>query len=146
MALLAGLKGKENSGQLEELARQLKSVVVRNFEFDAPGMYDIELLRSFRDRIKSSGEWFSLVSVKEGEQFTEIMMRKTADGKPGGLLIIAAEPKEVSVVHLEGTSDLSALGKLSGRVGIPAITQPGRTAAVQARPKTATPAPERKRK
>lgn len=139
LALLAGAKGKVGAEHLDDLVKQLKSVFVRNFEFDAPGMYDMEVLRSLRDKVKSSGQWLSLVSVKEGDGFTEIMMKKTAEGKPGGLLIIAAEPKEVSVVHVDGISDLSALGKLGGIAGIPAVAsagkKPGQAAAPES-PKT----------
>lgn len=136
LAWLAGAKGKAEPGKLEELAEQLKSVVVRSFEFAAPGMYDVELLRSLRDKVKASGQWFSVVSVKEGEGFTEIMMKKSAEGKPGGLLIIAAEPKEVSVVHVEGLSDLSALGRLGGIAGIPAVSSPGKKATRTATPES----------
>ncbi len=128
LALLTGAKGQPDAEPLGDLIGQLKSVFVRSFEFEAPGMYDLEPLRSLRDKVKASGQWSSLVSVKEKDRFTEILMKKSPEGKSGGLLIIAAEPKEVSVVHIEGISDLSALGRLGGIAGIPAVSSAGKKA------------------
>jgi len=61
------------------------------------------------------------VSVREKEEFTEILIRKGADGKADGLLILAAEPKELTLVHIDGVGDLAALAKLGGIAGIPEI-------------------------
>lgn len=133
LSLVAGLGGTGEAGKLGELAKELRSVQVRSFEFDAPGMYDMGLLRSLRDKIKASGEWVSIVSVSESSgasanqasteksSFTEILIKKGSAGSPGGLLILAAEPKEVSVVHVEGTADLSALRKLGALPGVPGV-------------------------
>jgi len=135
LSLVAGVKGKGEAAKLGELARELKSVQVRSFEFEAPGMYDVELVRSLRDKVKASGEWVSIVSVKEKDGFTEILIKKPSGEKTGGLLVIAAEPKEVSIIHVEGVSDLSALGRLGGLAGIPEVAPAGKKAAAPAREK-----------
>lgn len=122
LAMLAGLKPKEGKTGLEDLAKNLKGIQVRSYEFEAPGLYDLEQVRGFRDRVKADGAWVSLISVKRKEGFTEIMVKKGPDGKTAGLLIVAAEPKELSVVHIDGALDLSALGQLRGIPGIPEIS------------------------
>lgn len=136
LSLIAGLRGQAETDKLGELAKKLRSVQVRSFEFDAPGMYDMGLLRTLRDKIKASGEWTSIVSVTESggasaneskserNFFTEILIKRGSAGGPGGLLILAAEPKEVSVVHVEGLSDLSALRNLGALPGLPGLANP----------------------
>jgi hypothetical protein len=121
LGMLSGLTGGEGKN-LGEAAKALKSIQVRSFEFDQSGQYDVEEVRAFRDKVKASGDWVSLVSVKEKGGFTEIMYLKGTDGKSKGMLIVAAEPREVSVVHIDGPLDLSSLGKLGGIMGIPEIT------------------------
>jgi len=121
LGLLSGLAGGEGKN-FGEAAKALKSIQVRSFEFDGSGQYDIEEVRAFRDKVKASGDWVSLVSVKEKGGFTDIMILKGTDGKSKGMLIVAAEPNEVSVVHIDGALDLAALGKLGGIMGIPEIT------------------------
>ncbi len=136
LGMLSGLTGGEGKN-LGEAAKALKSIQVRSFEFDQSGQYDVEEVRTFRDKVKASGDWVSLVSVKEKGGFTEIMILKGTDGKSKGMLIVAAEPREVSVVHIDGPLDLSSLGKLGGIMGIPEITGAPRK-------DTGTPAPSKK--
>jgi hypothetical protein len=37
------------------------------------------------------------------------------------MLILAAEPKELTVVHMDGLADMKELGKLGGKMGVPRI-------------------------
>lgn len=122
LALLTGGKPPEGKAGLEELLKKLKGVHVWNYEFDAPGLYNMDQVRAFRDRIKADGNWVALVTVREKDEFTDILVKRGADGKPAGLLIVAAEPKELSVVHIEGSLDLTDLSKLGGIPGVPAIS------------------------
>jgi len=122
LSLLQGLTGEgKKGGDLGELSKNLKSIQVRSFEFDKPGMYNIDEMRAFRDKIKASGTWVSLITVKEKDGFTDILIEKGTDGKPKGFFIIAAEAEELSVVHIVGALDLGSLGKLSGSFGVPNI-------------------------
>ena len=41
-----------------------------------------------------------------------------------GLAVIAAEPKELTFVHIDGTIDPDTLGKLGGQFGIPNVEMP----------------------
>lgn len=121
LSLLAGTKSKEGGQELAELARNLKGIMVRSFEFDAPGQYDAAQVRALGEKIRSSGNWSPIVSVREKDEFTEILVRKGPDGRADGLLIIAAEPKELTFVHIDGVGDLASLAKLGGLAGIPEI-------------------------
>lgn len=121
LSLLTGTKSKEGGQELAELAKALKGIMVRSFEFDAPGQYDPAQVRALGEKIRSSGNWSPIVSVKEKDEFTEILVRKGPDGRADGLLIIAAEPKELTFVHIDGVGDLASLAKLGGLAGIPEI-------------------------
>ena len=49
-----------------------------------------------------------MVNVKESSESTQIFMLKTG-GTPSGLLVVSAEPKEVTVVEILGSVDLAHL-------------------------------------
>jgi len=121
LSLLASMQPKEAGKDLADLARTLNGIQVRSLEFDSPGQYDLNEVRALGGKIKASGNWVSLITVKEKDEFTEILVRKGADGKADGLLILAAEPKELTLVHIDGVGDLASLAKLGGIAGIPEI-------------------------
>jgi hypothetical protein len=123
LSLLASMQPKEAGKDLAGLARTLKGIQVRSLEFDAPGQYDLNEVRAFGEKIKGSGAWAPMISVREKGEFTEILIRRGADGKPDGLLILAAEPKELTLVHIDGVGDIASLAKLGGLAGIPEIGQ-----------------------
>jgi hypothetical protein len=60
--------------------------------------------------------------VKEAAEISEIYLQPLPNDQIGGLAVISAEPKEVTVVFIEGVLSISDLGKLSGNMGIPNIT------------------------
>lgn len=120
LGMLSGLSAGEGKN-LSEVAKAVKSVQVRSYEFEQKGEYDIGVVQSFRDKVKASGEWVNIIEVKEKGGFTDISYAKGPDGKSKGFLIIAAEPREVTIVYMDGPLDLSALGKLGGVMGIPEI-------------------------
>jgi hypothetical protein len=121
LSLLAGAKTKEGGQDLAELAKTLRGIMVRSFEFDSPCQYDPAQVRALGEKIRSSGAWSPIVSVRQKEEFTEILVRKGPDGRADGLLIIAAEPKELTFVHIDGVGDLASLARLGGLAGIPEI-------------------------
>lgn len=120
LSMLSGVNKGEGKN-LGELAKTVKTVQVRSYEFEQKGEYDLGIVQSFRDKVKASGEWVNIIEVKEKGGFTDISFAKGPDGKSKGLLIIAAEPREVSVVYIDGPLDMSTLGKLGGKMGIPAF-------------------------
>lgn len=80
-------------------------VVVRHYEFDQTGQYADTDLDAIRKQVSN---WPRILSVKEENENVEIYML-SQDGKPAGFLLIAAEPKELTVVHVVGSIDLASL-------------------------------------
>ena len=84
------------------------AVFVRHYEFAAAGAYSDSDLDPLRSQVKRDPNWSPMVNVKESGESTQIFMLKTG-GTPSGLLVVSAEPKEVTVVEILGTGDLAHL-------------------------------------
>ena len=120
MGLIKGFSGLIG-GDLGDVATGLKRVKVYSLEFDKEGMYNLADAENVRAKVKSDAKWLSMVSVKEKGGFTEIMMHKGANGESDGILILVAEPRELTVVNIVGALDMNKLAKLGGNFGIPRI-------------------------
>ena len=109
-----------DDAKIKRIVGKLKSVYVRSFEFAKSGDYSIHDIDSLRDQLKSPG-WSRIVGVRstKGEN-SEIFVKKDGSNV-AGLVIIAAEPKELTVVHIDGPIDLDELSELGGHMGIPKI-------------------------
>jgi hypothetical protein len=107
----------------KDVASKLKGIYIRNFEFAKAGQYKESDLAPLRAYLKAPA-WMKIVDVKEADETSEIWLRSLANGELGGLVIISAELKELSVVFIEGTLRMSDIEKLSGNFGIPEIDVP----------------------
>jgi hypothetical protein len=112
---------KPEEAQVKHVLSGLKGVYVRSFEFDKEGEYTWEDLEAIRSQLRGPG-WSKIVGVvsKRDKEHTEIWL-KTVEGHAGGIVVVAAESKELTVVYINGTIDLDKLSELGGRFGIPKI-------------------------
>jgi hypothetical protein len=109
----------------KELISNLKGIYVRSFEFAAPGEYTEADVESLRSQLTGS-DWAKMVSVRsknDGENVDVYL--KTVNEKILGLVVIAAEPKELTFVNIDGPIDLDSLSSLSGQFGIPKLDLEG---------------------
>jgi len=93
------------SEKLKGSAANLSRILLRHYEFEKSGEYADTDLDAIRKQVSS---WSRILNVKEEHESTEIYML-TKDGKPGGFLLISAEPKELTVIHVVGSIDLASL-------------------------------------
>lgn len=91
--------------KVKDAAVNVTRVVVRHYEFDQAGKYSDSDLDAIRRQVST---WSRIINVKEEHESTEIYML-SQDGKPAGFLLISAEPKELTVVHIAGSIDLASL-------------------------------------
>ena len=118
-----GKDGKDaDAAKLKELLAGLKAITVKTFEFNETGQYRIEDLEPIRAQLRTPG-WTKIVFVQEKDGLTEIYGR-AEQGKMVGFALIAAEAKELTVIAIDGTINLSDLSRLKG-LGIPDIPVPG---------------------
>jgi hypothetical protein len=83
-------------------------VMVRHYEFEKTGQYADTDLDGVRKQVSNGGGWSRVLNVKEEHESTEVYML-SQDGKPAGFLLISAQPKELTVVHVAGSIDLASL-------------------------------------
>ena len=105
---------------VRDMINGLQGIYVRSYEFAKAGEYD----RSLIDRVKSQlgPTWKPLVTVRSKTKENVNIMADMRGDKVPGLVIIAAEPREFTIVSIEGPIDIDRLADLSGQFGIPEIT------------------------
>ena len=131
LQLAAGFLSKEKSDEaaMKDLISGLSGVYVKSFEFDREGIYSDADVESIRRQLKAPG-WTRLVNInsKRNSELVEMYIWRQGE-QPGGLAILVAEPKELTVVNIVGRVDLNKLGALQGLMGIPklpALQTPGK--------------------
>ncbi len=106
----------------KSLVKGLGGIYVRSYEFASEGQYSTADLDAVRAQLKAP-EWVPVVNVrskKPGGDNTQIYFRR-ANNKITGITILAAEPKELTIVHIEGSINPEDIAKLSGQFGIPRL-------------------------
>lgn len=106
-ALAAAPKEAGKVVELQDKLKGVESVHVRTFEFDKEGVYTQADLDPIRTQLKAPG-WSKVISVKEKDETVEVYML-TRDAKAAGFAVLAAEPKELTVVHIVGALKLNDL-------------------------------------
>ncbi len=119
---LSVLSAKDpDQAKVKQMVSGLQGVYIRNFEFKKTGEYTKSDLDQIRDQLKAP-EWQRIVGVDSSTdgEVVEVWVRMES-GKMAGVAILAADPRELTVVNLVGTVELSALSELGGKFGIPKI-------------------------
>ena len=120
LKMATNLIGDDDDKDLS-LVKNLKAIYVRSFEFAMPGQYDRADLAPLRAYVNAH-QWSKIVDVNKAAETSEIYLQPLPNDQIGGLAVISAEPKKVTVVFVEGVLNKNDLGKLSGNMGIPNIT------------------------
>ena len=110
-----------DEAKVKKLIGGLKGIYVRSFEFEKTGEYQDSDVEPVRAQLHTPA-WSRIVgvrSLKSGEN-SEVYL-KTENGKIGGLAILVTEPKQLTIVSIEGTIDPDQLNELGGHFGIPKV-------------------------
>jgi hypothetical protein len=112
--------------QAKKLVSKLKGVYVRSFEFDKDGQYAMSDVDAIRAQLKPP-VWTRIVNVKslKGDN-SEIYIHRNGD-QIAGLMVISAEPRELTIVHIDGQINPEDLNELSGHMGIPELNKSRRS-------------------
>ncbi len=110
-----------DDAKVKKLIGGLKGIYVKSFQFDKAGEYLDSDVEPVRAQLRGPA-WSRIVGVrsqKSGDN-SEVYV-KTENGKIGGLAIVSTEPKELTIVSIEGTIDPDQLSELGGHFGIPKV-------------------------
>ena len=99
-----------------DLARKMNFIVIHTYTYDKPGMYRQEDLDVYRKKL-TDGSWSCAIHVKEKEESTDICSRTGPDHESTEMVIMSAEPKELTFIHMSGRMSLSDLQKMGGKMG-----------------------------
>jgi len=112
-----------------KLVANLKGIYVRSFEFDKEGAYTSEEIESLRSQLHRP-EWSRVVGVRSAAEGDNVdVFFHLENDRMAGIVIIAAEPKELTFVHIDGPLDVDQLADLGGEFGIPKLDQKSLTKA-----------------
>lgn len=116
-----------DEAQIKELVKDLKGVYVKRFEFDADGRYSNADVEPVLKQLRGSG-WSRIVGVTskgEGAQNVEVFIMSDAQ-LIKGIAVVAAQPRELTVVNVIGPIDVDRLSRLQGQFGIPSLELPSK--------------------
>jgi hypothetical protein len=116
---LSGADADERA--VREMIGGLDGIYVRSYEFDKDGEYDRSLIDKVRSQLGPS--WKPLVTVRSKTKENVSIMADMRGERVVGLVIIATEPREFTIVNITGPIDIDRLAELSGQFGIPEISK-----------------------
>jgi hypothetical protein len=111
---MLGLASGDNSG----LMKKLDFVIVRSYEYDKAGDYNMADVEPFTKRLESGG-WSHLVKERSATESTDVCVRIDRENQISELVVIDAEPKELTFVHLKGHLSMKDLMKAGASYGVP---------------------------
>lgn len=110
--------------QAKDLIKSLTGIYVHSYEFDHDGEYDRSVVEKVRAQLGPN--WKPMVTVRSRyKENVDIYLDMRGDNV-AGLLVISAEPRELTLVNLVGPIDLDRLASLEGEFGIPRISKKGK--------------------
>jgi len=105
-----------------DIVSNLQGIYVRSYSFDKEGEYDRGIVTRVRGQLGPA--WKRIVTVKSRtKENVEIYVDVRGDSKiVRGLVIISAEPRELTLVNIVGPVDIEKLSLLEGQFGIPRVS------------------------
>jgi hypothetical protein len=110
-----------DSAAVNGVIQGIRGIYVRSYTFDKPGQYSQQDVKSVEAQLLAPG-WQPIVSthdLKKGNKVDIYVLRN--GNRTDGLAIIAADPRELTIVNIVGSIDLAKLARLQGQFGVPKI-------------------------
>ncbi|HUP45152.1 MAG TPA: DUF4252 domain-containing protein [Thermoanaerobaculia bacterium] len=105
---------------IRDIVHGLEGIYVRAYEFDRDNAYDRRIIDDVRGQLGPT--WKRIVNVtSRGRESVEVYTDVRGDAIRG-LVVIASEPRELTIVNIVGSIDLERLARLEGQFGIPKVT------------------------
>lgn len=117
----------EDQAKVKRLIGGLEGIYVKSYQFASDGEYNVADIDAVRAQLQSPA-WSRIVGVKSGHrsQDVDVYFKITGGGRQiGGVVILATEPRELTIVNIVGTLDPDQLSDLSGQFHIPRMDTKG---------------------
>ncbi len=107
--------------QAKKLIANLKSVYVRSYEFDKAGQYSDADVAEIRAQLQSPA-WNRIVGVRSKREHENAEVYVKSNGNQiTSLVIVAADPDELTFVSIDGAIKPEDLAELGGQFHIPEV-------------------------
>ncbi len=127
LAMAARFVGNDDA-EAKRLMSKMDFVYVRSYEYAKAGGYRMEDVAQFRGRLDES-RWSHVVKNRSATESTDVWMRTDNEGQFSELMVIAAEPTELTFVHLKGRLTVEELTKAGASYGVPQGSAPAKKGA-----------------
>jgi hypothetical protein len=126
------LSGKSpDEARLKSLLAGLEGIYIRSYTFAKAGEYSLADVDRVRSQLKG---WSKVLSVHEAGEDTGIYLR-TEGEKILGLVVVSAEPTELTLINIVGSIRPDQLKDLSGKFDIPDLGDLGQKAGAKKKEK-----------
>lgn len=100
----------------------IEGIYVRSFQFDTDTAYDQADLDQLRANYRAP-EWSRIVGVRAAadRDNADVFFKITPNGLLGGVAVIAAGPRELTIVSVSGNIDPAVFIELGGHFDIPKL-------------------------
>ncbi len=111
-----------DAAKIRNLIAGLDGIYVRSFTFAREGEYNMADVDALRAQVQAPA-WSRIVGVtsKRTGEDVDVFFKIGGGDKLGGIVIIAAEPRELTIVNIAGTIDPDQLVELGGEFHIPRL-------------------------
>lgn len=110
-----------DSAAVNDLIKGIRGIYVRSYTFDRPGEYSKADVKEVQAQLLAPG-WVPIVSTHDLKQGSHVDIYMLRDGDhTDGVAIIAAQPRQLTIVNIVGSINLAKLARLQGQFGVPRV-------------------------
>lgn len=111
---MMGMLGGKNA--VASLAHKMNFIVVHTYTYDKPGQYRMEDVEAYRRKL-TDGTWNCSIHVRDKKESTDICSRTASDHESTEMVVLTAEPQELTFIHMSGRMSLDDLTQMGGAMG-----------------------------
>jgi len=106
-------------GDKSAVAQRMQFVVVRKYRYPKPGMYKMEDLEPYRQKLRT-GNWNCFIHTMESKsgKSTDICYQPAPNNQGNDMVIMKVAPMELTFIHISGDASLADIEKLGALNGI----------------------------
>lgn len=116
-----GADGSDDGAAVNDLIKGIRGIYVRSYTFNRPGEYSKADVKAVQAQLLAPG-WQPIVSTHDLKQGSNVGIYVLRNGNhTEGVAIIAAQPRQLTIVNIVGSIDLAKLAQLQGQFGVPKV-------------------------